>query len=149
MKYKDVLIQSLHSDEFQLISEAEVLKFCGQSHMYDFVDNFDFCIMEDHTRYSSGDPFRLTLQYDLLSFVGQLDDDKKDLLEIINSTESYDIIGIDVQILHLKDLLNCVASIIKNNQIEPNDLFAGFCMYYDYPEILASTKEEAKENKKV
>ena len=139
MKYKDELVLSLHSDEFQLISEAEVLKFCGQDHMYDFVDNFDFCIMEDHTKYSFGDPFRLTLQYDLLSFVDQLDNDKRDLLEIINSIETYDIIGVNVQVLHLKDLLNCVADMIMNDQVSSDGIvFENICLYYQYDEILKS-----------
>ena len=135
MKYKDTLVRSLHDDEFQLISEAAALGFCNQNRMVDFVSNFNFNIMDSYF-YDIKDPFRLTLQYDLLLFVGQLDNDKRELLKIIISTEAYDIVDVNTQILHLEDLLNCVADMIKNDQIDSNDLFAGFCMYYDYPEIL-------------
>ncbi len=150
MKYKEMMVKSLHEDEFRLISEAEALKFCNQNHMADFVSNFDFEIMDlyfyDNDR---KDPFRLLLQYDLLTFVCRLNEDKKELLNIINSVAAYEIIGIHAQLIRLKDLLKCVSDLLKNDQIvEPNDLFAGFCVYYDYTEFLYINKDiEENENK--
>ena len=145
MKYKDLLIESLHNDEFSLISEAETLKFCGQNCMYDFVKNFDFSITNLY--YISNDdqidPFKLTLQHNLLLFVDQLDKDKKELLDIINSvvlcSSVTSTININTQSIHLESLLKCVADMIMNDQVSSDGImFESMCLYYQYDKILKS-----------
>ena len=141
MKYKDLLVESLHNDEFGLISEAEALKFCSQNHAYDFIKNFDFSTTNLYyiSNDDQVDPFKLTLQYNLLLFVDQLDNDKKELLDIINSTEAYNINDISTQSIHLESLLNCVADMIMNDQISSDGIvFESMCLYYQYDNILKS-----------
>lgn len=140
MKHKDTLVYQLHKDEFELISEVEALKFCSQANMCDFISNFEFPIGKNRID-SFKDPFQLELKYKMLLFIDQLRKDKLELLGIINSTGVYKIIGIEVQVLRLEDLLKCVKMLIDNNQINSNNRFESICNYYDYGYIIKETKE--------
>jgi len=134
MKYKDELVSQLHLDEANLISEAEALKFCSQTNMCNFASIFKFKTGNLSSSYE--DPFRLELKYNMLSFVDQLRTDKLELLEIINSTGAYEIIGIQVQLLRLEDLLKCVKMLIDSTQISSNKQFEFMCRYYDYAHMI-------------
>ena len=57
-------------------------------------------------------------------------------LYVVTMVNVYAIIDVNVQLLRLKDLLNCVADMIKNDQISSSNKFKFCCSYYDYPEIL-------------
>jgi len=134
MKYKDELVHQVHIDEFNLISEAEALKFCSQTNVCDFVSNFEFSVGSQINSFK--DPFQLELRYNMLSFINQLRIDKLELLEIINSTGIYKIIDIEIQFIQLENLLKCVKMLIDNNHIDSNDHFESICKYYDYSHII-------------